>query len=199
MIGHTFAEYALFLVIVGLLVRPVGTYLVYVFIAGLMIGRTPEYLGKRVEPRHMKVIMLFTLTLPVTVLALTALAAVTPAGLAGLTTNTGPHGLSEIIYAYISTFDNNGQSFGGLSANSHFYNLTTVLAMVSGRFVLGVLALWLAGIFVTQGRKAPTLGTLPTASVTFAAVIVGTALLVGALTFFALLSLGPIVEQLMTA
>jgi K+-transporting ATPase ATPase A chain len=173
--------------------------LVGLFITGLMIGRTPEYLGKKVEARHMKVIMIYTLVAPVVVLALTALAVMTKAGLAGLTTNTGPHGLTEILFAYASNLANNGQSFGGLSVDSAFYNLTTVITMLAGRFLLGVLALALAGIFVGQRRREPTIGTLPTDTVTFGVVIAGTALLVGALTFFAVLCLGPIVEQLMSA
>jgi K+-transporting ATPase ATPase A chain len=163
-----------------------------------MIGRTPEYLGKKIEPRHMKVIMVYVLVGPAAVLALTAVAVITAAGLAGLTTNSGPHGLTEILFAYASNLANNGQSFGGLSVNSQFYNLTTVITMVAGRFVLGVLALALAGIFVTQKRREPTIGTLPTDTITFGVVITGTALLVGALTFLAVLSLGPIVEQLLS-
>jgi K+-transporting ATPase ATPase A chain len=166
------------------------------FIAGLMVGRTPEYLGKKIDPAHIKVIMLYTLLAPVTLLALAALAVSTGAGRAGLTTNGGPHGLTEILYAYISNMANNGQTFGGLSANSPFYNLTTVVAMLVGRFGLGVLALALAGIFARQRRREPSLATLPTASATFAAVIVGTAILVGALTFLPALALGPLVEQL---
>src|SRR5262249_9782342 len=111
--------------------------LVDLFIAGLMVGRTPEYLGKKIEPRHMKVIMRSTLVARVGILVLTALAVATEAGTAGLTTNGGPHGLTEILYAYTSNMANNGQVFGGLSANSPFYNLTTVVAMLMGRFALG--------------------------------------------------------------
>jgi K+-transporting ATPase ATPase A chain len=161
-----------------------------------MIGRTPEYLGKKIEPLHMKVMMLFTLGPPVVILALAALAVVTSAGLAGLTTNTGPHGLTEILYAYTTTMANNGETFGGLSTNSVFYNLTTVVSMIVGRFFLAVMALALAGIFVRQQRRAASLGTLPTDSLTFAVVIVGTALFVVALTFLPALALGPIVEHL---
>jgi len=170
--------------------------LVGLFIAGLMVGRTPEYLGKKIEPRHMKVIMAYTLTGPVVLLALAALAVATNAGKAGLTTNGGPHGLTEILFAYTSAMANNGQTFGGLSANSPFYNLTTVVAMLVGRYALGVLALMLAGIFVRQRRRPATLGTLPTDSFQFGVVIVGTAILVGALTFFPAWALGPVIEHL---
>ncbi len=170
--------------------------LVGLLIAGLMVGRTPEYLGKKIEPRHMKVIMVYTLAGPVVLLALAALAVATDAGKAGLTTNSGPHGLTEILFAYTSTMANNGQTFGGLSANSPFYNLTTVVSMLVGRFGLGVLALALAGIFVGQRRRPATLGTLPTDSFQFGVVIVGTAILVGALTFFSAYALGPTVEHL---
>jgi len=170
--------------------------LVGLFIAGLMVGRTPEYLGKRIEPRHMKVIMVYTLVLPVAILALAALAVATPTGLAALTTNGGPHGLTEILYAYTTTMANNGQVFAGLSANSPFYNLTTIVTMLAGRFGLGVLALALAGIVATQRRRPATLGTLPTDSLQFGVVIIGTAILVGALTFLPAYALGPIVEHL---
>jgi K+-transporting ATPase ATPase A chain len=170
--------------------------LVGLFIAGLMVGRTPEYLGKKIEPRHMKVIMTYTLAGPVVLLTLAALAVATDAGKAGLTTNGGPHGLTEILFAYTSTLANNGQTFGGLSANSPFYNLTTVVSMLMGRYVLGVLALALAGIFVGQRQRPATLGTLPTDSFQFGVVIVGTAILVGALTFFPAYALGPAVEHL---
>jgi len=170
--------------------------LVGLFIAGLMVGRTPEYLGKKIEPRHMKVIMTYTLAGPVVLLVLAALAVATDAGRAGLTTNSGPHGLTEILFAYTSNTANNGQTFGGLSANSPFYNLTTIVAMLVGRFGLGVLALALAGIVVGQRRRPATLGTLPTDSFQFGVVIVGTAILVGALTFFPAWALGPVVEHL---
>ncbi len=170
--------------------------LVGLFVAGLMIGRTPEYLGKTIGPAHIKVVMLYTLVAPVALLALTALAVSTAAGRAGLTTNSGPHGLTEIFYAYTSNMANNGQSFAGLSGDSPFYNLTTAVAMLLGRFGLGVLALALAGIFVRQQRRPVSAATLPTDSATFATVIVGTALLVGALTFLPIVALGPIIEQL---
>ncbi len=171
--------------------------LVGLFIAGLMVGRTPEYLGKQLGPPELKLIMLYTLASPVAVLLPAALALMTPGGLAGLTTNTGPHGLSEILYAYASCFANNGQSFGGLSANSPFYNLTTAFAMMAGRFGLAIPALALAGRFARQGRRPVTTGTLPTDSFQFAGLVVATAVIVVGLGFFPALALGPLVEQLM--
>jgi K+-transporting ATPase ATPase A chain len=166
------------------------------FLTGLMVGRTPEYVGKRIGIEETRVIALFVLLGPLAVLALTALAVVTPGGQAGLTTNTGVHGFSEIVFAYASTFANNGQSFAGLSANSPFYNLTTVVAMVLGRFGLGVLALALAGRLAQQPRRPTSRGAIQTASLTFAGILVGTIILVTALSFFPALALGPIVEHL---
>ncbi|MCC6627220.1 MAG: potassium-transporting ATPase subunit KdpA [Chloroflexi bacterium] len=170
--------------------------LVGVFIAGLMIGRTPEYLGKRVGPPEMKLIMLYALMLPVAVLTLTAVAVVSGPGLAGLTTNDGPHGFTEILYAFTSSVANNGQSFAGLTANSPFYNITTTLAMMVGRFGLGISALALAGHLAAQPRRPPTSGTLPTDTALFGGVLAGTAIIVGALSAFPALALGPIVEHL---
>lgn len=170
--------------------------LVGVFIAGLMIGRTPEYLGKRVGPPEMKLIMLYMLMLPVAVLTLTAVAVVSGLGLAGLTTNDGPHGFTEILYAFTSSVANNGQSFAGLSANSPFYNIATALAMLVGRFGLSISALALAGHLATQPHRPPTSGTLPTDTALFGGVLAGTAVIVGALSAFPALALGPIVEHL---
>ncbi len=171
--------------------------LVGLFIAGLMVGRTPEYLGKPLGPPELKLIMLYTLVSPVAILLPAALALMTKAGLAGLTTNTGPHGLSEILYAYTSCFANNGQSFGGLSVNSPFYNVTTALAMMLGRFGLAIPALALAGRFAKQGRRPVTTGTLPTDTLQFAGLVLATAVIVVGLGFFPALALGPLVEQLM--
>ena len=169
--------------------------LIAVFLSGLMIGRTPEYLGKRVGPTEQKLIMLYTLAGPACVLAMTALAVVSRAGLAGLTTNTGPHGLTEILYAYASCLANNGQSFGGLNANSLFYNLTTVVAMLVGRFGLAIPALALAGRFACQGRGPVHAGTLRTDTLTFGLVLAVTICLIGGLSFFPALSLGPLLER----
>jgi K+-transporting ATPase ATPase A chain len=170
--------------------------LVGLFVTGLMIGRTPEYLGKRIEPPEMKLLMIYTLMGPFGVLALTALAVVTGPGLAGLTTNSGPHGFTEILYAYTSSLANNGQSFAGLSANSPFYNVTTAVAMLIGRFGLAIPALALAGLLARQTSRPMGSGTLPTDSLLFASVIVGTALILVALTYLPALTLGPIIEHL---
>src|SRR5262249_18393044 len=164
---------------------------------GLMIGRTPEYIGKKIGITEIKFIMLYVLAAPVTVLVLTAIAVITQAGLAGLTTNSGPHGLTSILFAYASSFANNGQSFAGLSGNSVFYNLTTAFAMIAGRFGLAIPALALAGSFAAQGRRPTTLGTLPAYTLSFGVLVVGTALIVGLLSYFPVLALGPIVEHLL--
>ncbi|MBC8135203.1 MAG: potassium-transporting ATPase subunit A, partial [Fibrella sp.] len=169
--------------------------LVGLFLSGLMIGRTPEFVGKMIGPPEIKLVMLYTLATPAAVLLLTAIAVVTEGGLAGLTTNNGSHGFSEIIYAYASATANNGQNMAGLSANTPFYNITTAIAMMIGRFGLAIPALALAGHLATQGRRPTTLGTLPTDTVQFAVVLLGTALIVGALSFFPALALGPIVEH----
>jgi potassium-transporting ATPase potassium-binding subunit len=167
------------------------------FLTGLMIGRTPEYLGKRIEPPEMKLLAIYTLVGPLGILVLTAVAVATGPGLAALTTNSGPHGLTEIIYAYTSSFANNGQSFAGLSANSPFYNGTTAIAMLLGRFGLAIPALVFAGLFAQQTSRPMTPGKLRTDSLLFATVIVGTALIVVALTYLPAVALGPIVEHLL--
>jgi potassium-transporting ATPase potassium-binding subunit len=170
--------------------------LVGLFAAGLMIGRTPEYLGKQVTVREMKLVGLYAIIAPLTILPLAALALVTEAGLAGLTTNKGAHGLSEILVAYTTSMANNGQNFAGLSANTPFYNVTTALAMMAGRFGLAIAALALAGLFAQQTRKPVTEGTLPTDTPLFAALTIATVLIVGALSYIPVLALGPIVEHL---
>jgi K+-transporting ATPase ATPase A chain len=161
-----------------------------------MVGRSPEYLGKLIGSREVKLIMLYTLVSPAVVMLLTAVAVVTKPGLAGLTTNTGAHGFTEIIFAYTSCMANNGQNFAGLSANSVFYNVTTSIAMIAGRFGLAIPVLALAGAFAEQRRRVVTLGTLPTDTASFAALVVATALIVGGLSYYAALALGPIVEHL---
>jgi K+-transporting ATPase ATPase A chain len=170
--------------------------LVGVFAAGLMIGRTPEYLGKQLTVSEMKLIALYAVVAPLVILPLTALALATAAGLTGLTTNSGPHGLSEILVAYTTSMANNGQNFAGLSANTPFYNVTTALAMIAGRFGLTIPALALAGQFAQQRRKAVTDGTLPTDTPLFAGLVIIVVLVVGALSYLPVLALGPIVEHL---
>jgi K+-transporting ATPase ATPase A chain len=160
-----------------------------------MIGRTPEYLGKRVGPAEQKLIILYALAGPACVLTLTAVAVTCRAGLAGLTTNAGSHGLTEILYAYASSAANNGQSFAGLSANSVFYNLTTAWAMFVGRFALAIPALALAGRFARQGRAPVHAGTLRTDTASFGVVLAVTICLVGGLCYFPVLSLGPLLER----
>ena len=169
--------------------------LIALFVGGLMIGRTPEHIGKQIGPPEMKIIAIHTLVAPVTILALTALAVVTKAGLAGLTTNSGPHGFTEILFAYASAFANNGQSMAGLSAHNVFYNTTTIMAMLAGRYILAVLALSLAGRFAAMSRRRPSLGTMPSDGFVFGAMLTGTALLLSALNFLPALALGPIVEH----
>lgn len=169
--------------------------LIAVFLTGLMIGRTPEYLGKRLGPTEQKLIMLYTLAGHTVVLALAAVAVATRAGLAGLTTNTGAHGLTEILYAYASCVMNNGQSFAGLNANTPFYNVTTVVAMLVGRFALAIPALALAGQFAGQGRTTAHVGTLRTDTPTFGVVLAVSVCLVGGLCYFPALSLGPLLER----
>jgi K+-transporting ATPase ATPase A chain len=171
--------------------------LIGLFLAGQMIGRTPEYLGKRIGTTEIKFIMLYSLASPACILVLTAIAAATPTGLAGLTTNDGPHGLTSILFAYTSAFANNGQNFAGLSANSVFYNLTTGAAMMVGRFGLAIPALALAGSFASQTRRPTTLGTLPAYALSFGVLTVATALIVGLLSYFPILALGPILEHLL--
>jgi K+-transporting ATPase ATPase A chain len=170
--------------------------LVGLFAAGLMVGRTPEYLGKQLTIAEMKLVALYTILAPLTVLPLAALALVTDAGLAGLSTNKGAHGLSEVLVAYTSAMANNGQSFAGLNANTPFYNVTTALAMMAGRFGLAIPALALAGLFAQQPSKPASEGTVPTDTPLFAMLTIGTVLIVGALSYFPILALGPIVEHL---
>ena len=172
------------------------TAVIAVFLAGLMIGRTPEYLGKRIGPSENKMIVLYALTGPATILVLTAVAMVTRAGLAGLTTNGGPHGLTEVVFAFASSFGNNGQAFAGLSANTPFYNITTAMAMMLGRFALVVPALCFAGLAAGQKNRPPTRGTLRTDSFTFGALLTAFLLIVTALSYLPVLTLGPVLEHL---
>jgi K+-transporting ATPase ATPase A chain len=165
-----------------------------VFIAGLMVGRTPEYLGKKIESREMKLAMLYVLIFPAIILFGTAAATVLPAGLAGIT-NPGPHGFTQIMYAYSQAAANNGSAFGGLNANSDFYNWTLALGMMLGRFMMAVPALALAGSLAPKKSIPPSVGTFPTTSAVFVALLIGVIMIVAALTFFPALALGPIVEH----
>jgi potassium-transporting ATPase potassium-binding subunit len=174
----------------GMLVMVVLT----VFIAGLMVGRTPEYLGKKVEGREMKLAMLYILVFPAIVLTLTAWSAVAGYGTSSLN-NAGPHGLSELLYAYSSGAGNNGSAFAGLNGNTKFWNLTLAADMLIGRFWMIIPALAIAGSMVGKKVVAPGLGTFPTTGLTFTALLVAVILIVGALTYFPALSLGPVLEH----
>ncbi len=165
------------------------------FVAGLMVGRTPEYLGKKIEAKEVKMAMLGVLVLALSVLGFTALAAVTKAGLAG-PLNSGPHGFSEILYAYSSGTGNNGSAFAGLTANTPFYNTTLAFAMLIGRFLFIVPMMAIAGSLATKKIVPVSAGTFPTHGPLFVGLLIGVILIVGGLTFFPALSLGPIVEHL---
>ncbi len=169
--------------------------LVAAFVGGLMIGRTPEYLGNKIEAREIKLAMLAILVVPASLLALTAVAVVIPAGLAGLG-NAGPHGFSEVLYAYTSAANTNGSAFAGLTTNTPFYNLTLALAMVVGRFLVVVPVLALAGSFATKRRVAASDGTLPTTGALWVGLLLGVIVIVGGLTYFPALALGPIAEHM---
>jgi K+-transporting ATPase ATPase A chain len=169
--------------------------IVGMFVAGLMVGRTPEYLGKKLEAKEVKMAMLAILILPLSILGFTAIAAVVPAGLAGLN-NSGPHGFSEMLYAYTSATGNNGSAFAGLTANTLFYNTTLAAAMFIGRFLMIVPMLAVAGSLAAKRIVPASAGTFPTHGGLFVGLIVGVILILGGLTFFPALSLGPIVEHL---
>jgi len=169
-----------------------------VFIAGLMVGRTPEYLGKKIQSYEVKMAMLALLVLAVSILGFAAWASVSKWGLAGLN-NAGPHGLSEILYAFSSANGNNGSAFAGLSANTPWYNTTLGIAMLVGRFLMIVPIMALAGSLAQKKISPPSAGTFPVSGGTFVALLLGTILLVGALNFLPGLTLGPIVEHFLTA
>jgi K+-transporting ATPase ATPase A chain len=174
----------------------VMTAAIAVFLAGLMVGRTPEYLGKKIGPAENKMIMLYALAAPLFVLPLTAIAVSTRLGLSGLTTNSGPHGFTEILFAYVSCLANNGQTFAGLSANTPFYNLTTALAMMAGRFALAIPALAFASLFARQRASPSSSGTLPTHSFLFGVLLTACLIIMVALSYLPALALGPILERL---
>jgi len=170
--------------------------LIAVLLGGLMVGRTPEYLGKAITPPEAKLLALYALLTPFVVLVLTSCALSTDLGRAGLTTNSGPHAMAEVLFAYASNMANNGMTMAGLNANGVFYNLSTIVAMLAGRFGLAALALAVAGRFAAQGRRPITLGTLPNDTITFGVLVLGTIVLVGALSFLPALVLGPFMELL---
>jgi potassium-transporting ATPase potassium-binding subunit len=165
------------------------------FIAGLMVGRTPEYVGKKLESREVKMAILALLALPLSILGWTAIAAVVPAGLAGLA-NNGPHGFSELLYAYSSVTGNNGSAFAGLSANTPFFNLTLAGGMMIGRFAIIVPVLAIAGSLAAKKLVPASSGTFPTDNGLFVALLIGVILITGGLIYFPALALGPIVEHL---
>jgi potassium-transporting ATPase potassium-binding subunit len=167
-----------------------------VFIAGLMVGRTPEYLGKKVESFEIKMAMLVALVLGASILGFTAIASVLPEGTAG-PLNPAPHGFSEMLYAFSSQTGNNGSAFAGLTGNTPFYNITGAFAMLIGRYGMIVPILALAGSMAAKRRVAPSLGTFPTTGPLFVVLLIGVIIIIGALTFFPALALGPIVEQLL--
>ncbi len=168
-----------------------------VFIAGLMVGRTPEYLGKKIESYEVKMAMLYVLIFPLSILSFSAVSLMMPQlGLSSLA-NLGPHGLSEILYAYTSSTGNNGSAFGGLNANTHWYNLSLSAAMLIGRFLMVVPMLAIAGNLARKKLVPPSQGTFPVHTPLFTVLLVGVILIVGALTFFPALSLGPILEHLL--
>ncbi len=171
---------------------------VTMFVAGLMVGRTPEYLGKKLESREVKMTMLALLSYSLSILGWTAVAVALPQGLAGIA-NSGPHGFSEILYAYASATGNNGSSFAGLATDNLFYNATLAAAMMMGRFVFVIPLLAVAGSLAQKKRLALSAGSIPTHRPQFVGLLVGVVLIVGGLTYFPALSLGPVTEQVAMA
>jgi potassium-transporting ATPase potassium-binding subunit len=170
--------------------------IIAVFVAGLMVGRTPEYLGKKIESYEMKMASLIILVPPLLVLVCTAVAVATEAGKAGAA-NPGAHGFSEILYAFSSMGNNNGSAFAGVSANTPFYNLLGGVAMLASRYWLAVPALAIAGALARKKLVPAGLGTLPTHTPLFVVMLISVVIIVGALTFIPALALGPIVEHLL--
>jgi len=167
-----------------------------VFIAGLMVGRTPEYLGKKIEAYDVKMSMLFVLIFPLVILTFAAISVVKPFGTAGIL-NPGPHGFSEILYAFVSAAGNNGSAFGGLTANTPWYDTAIAFAMLLGRFFMKIPMLAIAGNLAQKKYVPPSLGTFPVTTPLFTVLLIGVILIVGALTFFPALSLGPVLEHLL--
>ena len=170
-----------------------------IFVAGLMVGRTPEYAGKKIEAKEVKMAMLAILILPLMYLGWTAVATVLPSAVAAVN-NPGPHGFTEVLYAYTSQTGNNGSAFAGLSGNTPFYNISGAVAMFVGRFWMIIPAMAIAGSLAAKKSIPVSSGTFPTTGGLFVGLVVGVIVIVGGLTFFPALALGPIVEQLaMTA
>jgi K+-transporting ATPase ATPase A chain len=167
-----------------------------VFLAGLMVGRTPQYLGKTIGAPEARLVSLYALFVPLFVLPLTACAATSAAGRAGLTTNLGPRGFTEILFAYASCMANNGQTMAGLATSTVFYNLTTIPVMIAGRFGLAAVALTLAGRLAQKPRRPETVGTLPCDTLTFGALVLVAVAIIGALCYMPALAFGPIGEAL---
>jgi K+-transporting ATPase ATPase A chain len=165
-----------------------------IFIAGLMVGRTPEYVGKKIEAKEVKMAMLAILILPLMILGWTAVAVVIPSAIASMA-NPGPHGFSEVLYAYTSQTANNGSAFAGLTGNTMFYNLTGGIAILVGRFWMIIPAMAIAGSLAAKKTVPPSAGTFPTTGGLFVGLVVGVILILGGLTFFPALALGPIVEH----
>jgi K+-transporting ATPase ATPase A chain len=168
-----------------------------VFIAGLMVGRTPEYLGKKIEAYDVKMAMLYVLIFPLIILTLAAVSVVSPSFGTSQLNNAGPHGLSEILYAFTSGTGNNGSAFAGISANTYWYNTTIGVAMLFGRFMMIIPMLAVAGNLARKKGVPPSVGTFPVTSPLFTTLLVSVIVIVGALTFFPVLSLGPVVEHLL--
>ena len=163
-----------------------------------MVGRTPEYLGKKIEAYDVKMAMLVVLVFPLVILVFTALSSVNGFGTSGIS-NPGPHGFTEILYSFVSTAANNGSSFGGLTVNTLWYDVTTGLTMLAGRFLMIIPMLAIAGNLARKKYVPPSLGTFPVTTPLFTVLLIGVILIVGALTFFPALSLGPILEHLLMA
>jgi K+-transporting ATPase ATPase A chain len=171
--------------------------IISVFIAGLMVGRTPEYLGKKIDAYDVQLSMLYLLIFPLIILVLSAISVLAPSfGLSALA-NQGPHGLSEILYAYTSATGNNGSAFAGLSANTRWYNISLGIAMFAGRFLMIVPMLAIAGHLAGKRRVPASAGTFPVTTPLFTALLVSVILIVGALTFVPALTLGPVLEHLL--
>ena len=169
--------------------------IVSIFVAGLMVGRTPEYVGRKIEAKEVKMAMLAILILPLMYLGWTAVASVLPSAVASIA-NAGPHGFSEMLYLFTSSTGNNGSAFGGITGNTLFYNLTGAVAMFVGRFWMIIPAMAIAGSLAAKKSLPPSAGTFPTTGGLFIGLVVGVIIIVGGLTFFPALALGPLVEHL---